>query len=334
MNKHNAIKTIVFGALSLGSAAILTNADPTQGTVYYTRYNSFQRVNSVDYKYDGTTFSISNNQFLSTLPGADGIIFAPDGDLLVGGQGNAVYKVKPDGSSFTGVNAGGTSSFHLSPDPSQKNIWSGGIPGQLAEIPLTPFSAGIAYRMAGDETGVDSIIFRGNSAYYTSSFPNGNGSFGEVTFDRVTHVATTHRLLSNVIAAHGGAYDSYTDSILLFGDEHITQLKGSSPSTILSDLFIPGASFDQGAVDGKGHTLVADPGHGNIFFLDYSTSGLVADPSNFHDAKFVAYDIDDVAPLSGIGSQNPVPEANTIFGFAGVVTLAAGNLLRRSRRQA
>ncbi len=338
MKPHSAIKQVLFGVLGLGCATSTAFADPTQGTVYYTRYASFQRVNKVDYKYDGTTFSIANNTFLSTLPGADGIIFAPDGDLLVGGQGNAVHKVEVDGSSFESRTAGGTSAFHLSADPSGKNIWSGGIPGQLAEIPLTPFSNGIAYTMLGAETGVDTIIFRGNDAYYTSSFPNGNGSFGSITFDRVAHTATTTRLLSNVIAAHGGAYDSFTDSIILFGENHITQLKGSSPTTILSDLFVSGADFDQGAVDGKGHALVANSGQGSLFFLDYSATGLVGHTNNFRDQKFIASDIDDVAPLSGLGAPDPnpppvpVPEVNTLIGGAGFAALALGALFRSSRR--
>ncbi len=338
MKPHSATKQVLFGVLGLGCLTSSAFADPTTGTVYYTRYQSFQRVNKVDYNYDGTTFSIANNTFLSTLPGADGIIFAPDGDLLVGGQGNAVHKVEVDGSSFESRTAGGTSSFHLSPDPSGKNIWSGGIPGQLAEIPLTPFSNGIAYTMRGDDTAVDSIIFRGNDAFYTSNL--GGGSFGSITLDRVNHIATTTRLLLNV-AAHGGAYDVFTDSIMLFGGGHITQLKGSAPSTILSDFFLSGASFDQGAVDGKGHALVANPGQGSLFFLDYGTSGLVGAAGNFRDQKFIANDIDDVAPLSGIGSIDPnpppgpapVPEVTTLFSGAGFAALTLAALFRRSRQK-
>ncbi len=349
MKTHSATKQVLFGVLGLGCLTSTAFADPTTGTVYYTRYaTQAARVNKVDYAYNGTTFSIGTPTVLSTLGGfggADGIIFAPDGDLLVGGQGNAVHKVEVDGSSFESRTAGGTSSFHLSPDPSGKNIWSGGIPGQLAEIPLTPFSNGIAYTMLGAESGIDSIIFRGNDAFYTSSSPNGNGSFGSITFDRVAHTATTTRLIPFIIAAHGGAYDLFTDSIMLFGNTHITQLKGSDPTVVLSDFALNGASFDQGAVDGKGHALVANPGQGSLFFLDYSASGLVGAAGNFRDQKFIANDIDDVTPLSGIGSIDPnpnpnpppgpapVPEANTLIGGAGFAALALGALVRRSRQR-
>ena len=124
-------------------------------------------VKSVPYSCDGATFSLGSPAGVATTNGADGVIFAPDGDLLVGRQGDQVHKVDPTNGHVTTVSAGGTQSYHLALDISGQKFWSAGIPGALAEVPLNPFGNGVYRPLSGDDTAITSIAFY-NSGNYTA----------------------------------------------------------------------------------------------------------------------------------------------------------------------
>src|SRR5439155_9651639 len=103
---------------------------PEDGTLYYTKNNGTPRVKKVEYHYDGAAFSLGTPVAIpvcsgcSLPPGADGIIFAPDGDLLIGGQSQVVYKVSPTGGHpYQRALSGGVAVFHVMLDPSGKKLW-------------------------------------------------------------------------------------------------------------------------------------------------------------------------------------------------------------------
>src|SRR5215471_6489027 len=77
--------------LALGATAARADTVFT-GTLYYTNFNGGPNVNKLSYTYNGTTHSLMLGAptNIASANGADGIIFAPNGDLLVGGQGNPV----------------------------------------------------------------------------------------------------------------------------------------------------------------------------------------------------------------------------------------------------
>src|SRR5579884_2712886 len=98
------------------------HAGEFQGTIYYTTFAGGVNVNSVHFTYDDTTHTValSNMTGIAAAPGADGIIFSPNGNLLVGGQGTGfVYEYTTGGTLVTAANAG-TASFDLALDPSGK----------------------------------------------------------------------------------------------------------------------------------------------------------------------------------------------------------------------
>src|SRR5690242_4365863 len=73
------------------------------GTAYYTDFTN-GTVHTFNYSYDDVShaFSTSGLSQVVQLPGADGIIFAPNGNLLVGGQGtNQVFNVDKTAATFT-----------------------------------------------------------------------------------------------------------------------------------------------------------------------------------------------------------------------------------------
>jgi hypothetical protein len=121
---------------------------------------------------------------------------------------------------------------------------------------------------------IDTIIWPNSAdslhAVYTSS---GAGGVGDVGFlDLSTFIATP--IHTGVDAAHGGAYDPFTNTIILFGDSHITQFDPVTLAPIAGgDLTESGFTFDQGTVDGLGHIFAAT-NNGNLLFLDISGTGL------------------------------------------------------------
>lgn len=271
----------------------------TSGDLYFTRYSGTPNLEKVHFDYNNGKFSLAKPAAVATLHGVDGVLFAPDGDLLVGGQGDVVHKVHIANGKSVDVRAG-ASAYHLSLDPSGKKVWATGIPGPLAEISLSPFGNGVAHRLTGDDENVTSIAFDGSGrSYYTSSGAGGGGSVGRIDLKKFT----TKRLISNLPAAHGMVFDRFTGDLLLFGSTHITQIDPSSMK-VVSDLAITVAVvLDQGTVDGHGYAFVAS-NDGQIVFVDYTGSKKVGAKGNKVVVQFVEPNLDDVAPLSGTGAAS------------------------------
>jgi len=267
------------------------------GDLYFTRFGGTPNVEKVHFNYSNGKFSLDKPKEVATLNGVDGAVFAPDGDLLVGGQGNVVHKLNVSNGKSKDVKANAVA-YHLSMDPSGKKAWATGIPGPLAEIPLSPFSDGIPHALTGDDAQITSIAFdAAGHAYYTSSGSGGGGSVGVIDLKAFR----TTRKLENVPAAHGMVFDRFTGDLLLFGSNHVTQVDPRSMK-VVSDLEIKaGVTLDQGTVDGNGYVFVAS-NQGQIVFVDYSGSKKIGASGNTVTVQFVAPNLDDVAPLSGVGA--------------------------------
>lgn len=284
-------------------------ADPVAGELYYTRFSGAPNLKKVNFRFDGETLRFESRSALATLEGADGLIFAPDGDLIVGGQGDRVHKVKVDGSgAHVTHDVGGHESFHLALDPRGQSAWTSGMPGALVEVPLAPFAPGVVRVLNGDDTTITAIAFddRG-AAYYTAGDFRGFGSFGAIDLETFT----TRRLMEGIAAAHAITFDSFSGDLFLFGGDEIVQIAPSAPQAIKSSRrFDLTGQFDQGTGDGQGHLFVAH-NTGRVAFIDYADSRLIGDETSVTAIAFLDSNLDDVAPMSGPGAKPaaaPEPE--------------------------
>jgi hypothetical protein len=299
MRASLAVVATLFSLAGCGGGAGACGTSVTSGDLYFTRYAGAPNLQKVHFNYNNGKFTLAKPTAVATLNGVDGVVFAPDGDLLVGGQGDVVHKVHIANGKSVDMRAN-ASAYHLSLDPSRKKVWATGIPGPLAEIPLSPFGAGVAHPLTGDDPNITSIAFDGSGrSYYTSSGAAGGGSVGRIDLKKFT----TKRMISNLPAAHGMVFDRFTGNLLLFGSTHITQI---DPGTmkVVSDLGITaGVVLDQGTVDGHGYVFVAS-NNGQIVFVDYTGTKKVGAKGNKVVVQFVEPNLDDVAPLSGVGAAS------------------------------
>ena len=310
------------------SSALAGTAQATvfSGDLYYTYYTGGANVWKIGFSYDDSTnvAGLGAATHIASTPGADGIIFAPNGNLLIGGQGSgSVYEVTTGGAPVASQ-ATGAPSYHLTLNPNNLTVYTSDFGGALKKLSL-PIGSGVTTTpILGDETGVTQVAFgTGGSVFYVQGSPNGFGNLG--TIDLGTGVTT--RLHSSVQPAHGLIYDPFTGLMTMFGAGRTGTMSAVDGSGLLTSGSVFGVGdFDQGAVDGFGHALVA--GSSAITFIDYSLSNDITDPdfvfNFFTSANGISFSgIDDVAPLVGPGSNpNPTPEPASLallgLGLAGL----------------
>ena len=269
------------------------------GDLFYTRYAGTPNVEEVHYKYDHGKLTLGKPKMIATLVGVDGIAFAPDGDLLVGGQGNLVHKVHVSNGKSTDASSGGPNAYHVVVDPGGKKAWVSGIPGSLAEVPLNPFGKGTRRDLKGNDTAVTTLAWDGSgNAFYTSSGADGTGSFGRIDM----RTLTTRRALTAQPGLHGMAFDRYTGLLVTFGGNLVLQIDPKT-AKVVSRVQVPGSvTLDQGTVNGQGYVYVAS-NNGQLVFIDYSRSKRVGDKANALVVVDLEPNLDDVAPLTGPGSE-------------------------------
>jgi LPXTG-motif cell wall-anchored protein len=327
---------LVLGAclalLPLMPAAAQTGA-PTavEGELFYTVYEP-PSVKKVSFTYDSNGFQIGRRVLIASLPGADGIVFSPDGKLIVGGgETGLVFEVDPESGEYQQVKSGSEAAYHIALDPNEQQVWTSGLPGTLASVPISPLQNGTLRALKGDDPFISSVGFAPGRAFYTASDPNGGGHFGRIDLDTME----TQRLKEDLRGAHGITFDQFSGSLLLFGSFSILQIDPGTPDTISSQRDIAGMRFDQGTVDGNGHLFAADNG-GNLVFIDYSVTRKVGDQANRVETRFLDPNLDDLAPLTGPGARpEPGGDSNTtlfvLIGAALVVLALAGVVIRRRR---
>lgn len=324
-------------ALAAGAAA----GDTFSGTLFFTHYTGGQNVWRVGYTYDEATqsFSLATPVNIASTNGADGILVGANGNLLVGGQGSRnVYEVSPSTGAIIGTQSLSTDSYHLALDPNGTALYTSTFGGPLQTLNL-PVGSGVTTTAitpapgATGDTGITQVAF-GNegTVFYDDGQPNGFANLGII--DLAT--GQTTRLYTNVQPAHGLLYDPFTDLITMFGAGETGTMNDVDGSNLLTSGQIYGhGDFDQGAVDGFGHALVA--GDNGLTLIDYHLSHDITHPdfTTFVTSATVPAlgGIDDVAPLTGPGSGPPrgtVPEPGTLL-LLGAATAALAGARRRRR---
>ena len=319
-------------AALLSSASFLCSgaqATDFNGTAFFTDFSN-GTVHSVDYSYNDVShvFTTGAPNLIATLPGADGIVFAPNGNLLVGGQGtNHVFNVTPSSGTFTSASTS-TPSFHLALAPDGLFVYTSNFGGPLVQIPLSNFGTANPpniTNVTGGDGGLTQIAFAAGKTFYVNGSPNCCGNVG--TIDLNTGVTT--RLASSVTAAHGIIFDPFSGLIDLFGGGNVATI---NPNTMAVSASVhptgAAADFDQGAPDGLGHALIA--GSGGLTFIDYEGTSILT--PNFVTFRSGFGSIDDIAPLTGVGAPPSVPGPIVGAGLPGLI-LACGGLLGWWRRR-
>src|SRR5713101_252135 len=138
-------RSLLYG---LWSAALMcslypatASADVVTGTLFYTTFAGGVNVHGVDLNFNGTSFILSNNHGIAATSGADGLLFAPDGNLLVAGQGFNLTEVTTGGTIVKTVNPGNPA-FHLAVNAGGAtglvySLWNGGGNTSIAAVQLS-----------------------------------------------------------------------------------------------------------------------------------------------------------------------------------------------------
>ena len=316
-------------------------ADAVSGTIFFTTFSGGRNVWKDTFNYNGTTFTLGTPTNIASTSGADGLLFLPDGNLAVAGQGNNLTEVTTGGTIVKTV-APGAPSFHLaltsnSPTALLYNMANGGAGSTpISAVTLSGgglLNNGVAYTVnclgTGCSIDVRGVIFDATNStwYYGTAGDGGSGNFGVITFNDAAHTATLSAPILTGVFAHGLTFDPLTNDIIFSSANTISQFDPTS-NTIVSSLTGVG-NFDQSAVDGKGH-LFAASNDGGLEFVDYHATGLIGAAANFKAEPFLAGSLDDIAPLSGIGGHT-VPEPSSILLFG---TALAGVCYRLRKRAA
>lgn len=315
---------VVFGAVA--------QADPVSGTLYFTTFAGAPQVHSVGFNWNGASLGLSSVTNIGSTIGADGLLFDPNnsGKLLVGGQSSFALNditIAGGANSFVAVGAAGQS-YHLALTPGGTTLWNmpnGGSP--FISIVNLPFGTnGTSFPVSGSDTDVRGVAFIGSQGFYGSAGDGStSGDLGLISFNGVSF--TTTALLTGV-PAHGLTFDPFTGDLIVSSGDEIQQYSWNGTTlTLVSSVTIPGEQFDQTAADGKGH-LFAASNFGDLTFIDYDASGKIGVGSV--QTQFLASNLDDVAPLSGLGSQT-VPEPSSIFLLGSALLGVVGYTRRKSR---
>src|SRR5579863_3409459 len=243
----------------------MAHAGAISETLFYTTFNGGSPdVWKVTGTYTGNgtsgngTFTLSGDTNIATTPGADGIVLNPNnGDLLVGGQGNAIFQVNPTTGAFTSA-APGMSAFEVTVDPNKNVVWSGGSEGsdgRISSTPINPFGgAGTTKIVTGSVGTITHLTFAPNlpvsTAYYTSAADNGTSAhFGTINLS----TGVTTDILNSATGAgagntwHGMDYDPFSGDLILAGGNEILQINPLTDAIVSSLVFVgSGFDFDQG----------------------------------------------------------------------------------------
>jgi len=329
-----ALVLVVAGVAGLvagsGPATVVpTNVPLASGNLYVTTFVP-PAVERVAFAVVHDHLQTSKPVVIARVLGGDGVIFGPDGQLLVGTvRTGVVDEVDPSTGQLHELFLGDIPSFHLALGLSGRVIYTepGGAsePAALGLVSVGPsgqLGPGRVLALHGANRTLTAIAEAPDgTVLYTSSRAGGAGDIGTLNL----RTGLTTRLFTNFPAAHGIVYDPRTNSFFVMGGDEVIQLSAANPADLVSELTIPGMAFDQGAVDGRGNLLLTS-NTGKLVLVDYAASGRVGDTFNPVSIVSMAAKVSDVAPLVGPGAP-PVATLARWWHGLGLAALFAGLVL-------
>lgn len=287
------------------------NATGTLGAANYNVFEANFSYNVTSYTPPTGSFTINSITGIANLSGADGIVFLPDGNLMVGGQSTQNAFEITTGGTLVKTVATGTGSYSLALNSAQTAVfqsWNGVSQGgstALAEINLTGgglSAAGTALAVVCAaanptcSTDVRAVTFDTTNGkwYYGTAGDNQTGEFGTVAFNAGCPPACTTATLTRLLPAnadfpwdHDVQYDPFTNTILANSGSVIEELDPTTgalvgfrftPSGGVSELYdnldtcINAGCAASGAGTGSGIYLTSS-NTGDVTFID-DNSGL------------------------------------------------------------
>ncbi len=291
----------VHGTLYFTRFMVTASGGPVTQFLPYGSVKDPSNVMKVHYQIGSSGLVLGTPKDVATLPAADGIAWAPNHKLLVGGQSSGtVYEVNPKTGSAQSQSAGIQNAYMVGLSPHASTAYFGAVgnpsTSAIGVVPLKPFGPGSALPVSSN---VDAVAFDNGVAYYTNSNTGGMGNFGTINLQ----TGQKQRLLSN-IPAHGMTYDPYTGDLMLFGGNQIAQYSpsaGGIVSTLTVNSLVSTVTnnptftvFDQGWTNGRGQ-LFAAANSGQLVYVDYAQSGLVG--TSTHTQTFLKSYLDDIVGM-------------------------------------
>ncbi|MFN7020981.1 MAG: hypothetical protein ACK4WH_06595 [Phycisphaerales bacterium] len=243
-------------------------------------------------------------------PGVGDLIFGPDGDLLVAGAANRIYKVRPrDGLSFhvqASVSPGGAHSapavMTLVCDPAADKAWAIAAQPLASIVGLLP---GPTANAPAPIVGAEASRSRLHSLVWAPGTPGSSGGIGIAPRVLYTAISTsldgveqchlgridmntlsTTRLIADLPAARAMVLDTFTGKLILFGGRSIAQVNPDAAVPFVERTLdlnaLPGAEgihLVDGTTDAEGR-LFAIGADGRLVIIDYSQTRDLLSPAN------------------------------------------------------
>ncbi|HMV67186.1 MAG TPA: PPC domain-containing protein, partial [Myxococcota bacterium] len=276
----------------------LYTGDPARPDLHYTRWASTGvDVKRTTWEEDAGGFHVGLRYPIGDAGGAGGLLFAPDGDLVVAEyNGDALRKIDPRTGQVITMLSDATGLYRAVLDPSGTRAWATGIQGSLVEFPLAPFGPGVRRAVTGDDTALTHLAFgKDGRAFYVQGARDQTGWLGSINLAS----RTTTRMVF-LRGAYSLAWDPYSEALVAFGNDTVTQVDPDT-GAILSERSLPTGIMREGAVDGEGRAFIIDD-NGDLWMLDYRATGRVGSPTSIADHDYLDPYIWGVGPMSWLGS--------------------------------
>jgi hypothetical protein len=282
---------------------------PANGYFYFTFSGSVagDNLGKVEWDWDGRRhFTLGTPQTFPRVRSTHDLVYTWDNALLVTGKTrDELYRIKPGETAFETQKNPWESPEHIFVEPGLKSAWVTSRRSRLYRLPLDPYGQAIEVHPTGSENGINTIAYKdAEVAWYTQSTEGDSTRIGNLD----TRTMATMRRLSVPIYVNDSHYDPFTGHVVMCGDKTVLQYDPEANAIVSQREYKQVLELYSCVVDGEGHVILSS-WNGEFFFIDYSGTGMLGDPSNPGDTTMlldgelkVMNGTFGVTPLIGPGS--------------------------------